>query len=428
VNPTAKPFVLRHAGFRNLWIGQIISQFGDVLYALVFLWMVLEVTGDEGAVGIVGAAQALPYVVLSAYAGTVVDRCDRRLLLILSDLVSAALVLGFVGVLLFDPKPSLWVICLVAFLLGSANVFAGPARSAAIPRLVPQTQLVEANALNSTTQNAMPLAGNVVSAVFLHTIFTVSAALAYVITFSFNAVSFLVSAVFMARLPKMVPKRESAPKSALHDAVEGVKFVVHHPVLGPAMLVSLAMNFFVAPFMPAYVVVAQEKFQGTPGLLAMLDTGFFSGMLIGSLLVFRVQIRRVGLAFSLWLSLASLTVMPMGYIGSPYGFWALNFLCGVMIPLASVPLNTLIQLETPDGLRGRVNSALAMVASMVLPVGMALSGLLIKRMGIEGIFLFMGAGLGISPLLALLFPGYRHAKLPSGSEAEQSEESLPTVG
>jgi hypothetical protein len=97
-----------------------------------------------------------------------------------------------------------------------------------------------------------------------------------------------------------------------------------------------------------------------------------------------------------------------------------------MIPLASVPLTTLIQLETPDGLRGRVNSALAMVASMVMPVGMALSGLLIKQMGIEGIFIFMGAGLGISPLLALFFPGYRQAMLPAGSEAGKSEESLPT--
>ncbi len=426
MNKSRKPSVFIHAGFRNLWIGQIISQFGDVLYALVFLWMVLAVTGDEGAVGIVGAAEALPYVLLSAYAGTIVDRYDRRVVLILSDLVSAALVFGFLGILLFDPKPSLWVICLFAFLLGSANVFAGPARSAAIPRLVPDEQLVEANALNSTTQNAMPLAGNAVSAVFLHAIFTFSAALAYIITFAFNAVSFLISAVFMARLPKMLPQREDTPKSALHDAIEGVKFVLHHPVLGPAMLVSLAMNFFIAPFMPAYVIVAQEKFKGTPGLLAMLETGFFLGMLVGSLLIFRVQIRRVGLAFSLWLSLASLTVIPMGYIESPYGFWALNFLCGIMIPLASVPLTTLIQLETPDGLRGRVNSALAMVASMVMPVGMALSGLLIKQMGIEGIFIFMGAGLGISPLLALFFPGYRQAMLPAGSEAGKSEESLPT--
>lgn len=428
MNRVEKISVLRHAGFRNLWIGQIISQFGDVLYALVFLWMVLEVTGDEGAVGIVGAATALPYVVLSAYAGTVVDRCDRRILLIFSDLVSATLVFGFIGVLLLDPKPSLWVICLFSFLLGCANVFAGPARGAAIPRLVPETQLVEANALNSTTQNAMPLAGNAVSAIFLHAIFTFSAALAYILTFAFNAVSFLLSAVFMARLPKMLPLREDTPKSALHDAVEGVKFVLHHPVLGPAMLVSLAMNFFVAPFMPAYVVVAQEKFKGTPGLLAMLETGFFLGMLIGSLLVFRVRIRKVGLAFSLWLSLASLTIIPMGYLESPYPFWALNFLCGIMIPLASVPLNTLIQLETPDGLRGRVNSALAMVASMVLPVGMAMSGLLIKRMGIEGIFIFMGVGLGISPLLALFFPGYRHATLPAGTAAVPSEESLPTGG
>ena len=418
--------LLKLAGFRNLWVGQLVSQFGDVLHLLVFLWMVLEITGSNVAVGTVGAFEALPYALLSAHAGVAADRYDRRRILILSDVFSAGLVFTFAGLIYFQPKPDLWIICTFAFLLGSVNVFAAPARSASIPRLVPPESLIDANVLNSSTQNAIPLIGNVLAAVTLKTIFSYSKLLAYVLTFAFNGVTFLVSAFFMWRLPEIKAEQDRSQKPSFwRETREGLSYIRHHPVLLPAMLAGFGLNFFIAPFMPVYVVIAQKKFNGTPFLLAMMETGFFIGMLIGSLLMFRFRVRRAGLAFSIYLALAAVTIVPMGYVNSPVLFWVLNVICGVFIPPASVPLATLIQAETPDNLRGRVNAVQSMVSTLIVPVGFALSGPLMERVGIPGTFWFMGLGLGICPLLALLSRPFAQSVLPEAAAAATSSEHTP---
>lgn len=418
--------LLKQAGFRNLWVGQLVSQFGDVLHRLVFLWMVLEVTGDNKTVGIVGAFEALPFALLSAPAGVAADRYDRRRILLWADIGSAGLILGFVGLLFALPKPALWIICTFAFALGSVGVFAAPARSAAIPRLVPPEMLNDANALNSATQNFMPLAGNALAAVTLKAIFATSSLFAYILTFTFNALTFIVSAVFMLRLPPIEPERDhSQAPSFWRETRESLAYIRQHPILRTALLASFGLNFFIAPFMPVYVVITQKRFHGTPALLALLETGFFVGMLLGSLLMFRFKVRRVGLAFSIYLALAAVTIVPMGYVMSPVAFWILNVVCGVFIPPASVPLSTLIQRETPDGLRGRVNAVQAMISTLIMPVGVAMSAPLMNWLGIGGTFWFMGLGLGICPLLALLSRPFAQSILPPSQEEASEAETQP---
>jgi MFS family permease len=160
--------------------------------------------------------------------------------------------------------------------------------------------------------------------------------------------------------------------------------------------------------------------------LALLETGFFLGMLIGSLFVMKTKIKRAGIAFSLFLVISAITIIPMGFVYSTFVFWLLNFFCGIFIPFASVPINTLIQVLTPDAFRGRVNSCLSMMSAAAMPLGMGLSGFLMDLMGIEGIFIYMGVGFGVSAIFPLIFRAYRHATLPEAA-AEQvlPEESKP---
>ena len=413
--------LLKLAGFRNLWIGQLISQFGDVLHRLIFLWMVLEITGSTAAVGIVGAFEALPFALLSVPAGVAADRYDRRRIMLMTDIVSAILVFAFAGLMLYNPKPALWIISLFAFLLGSVSVFAAPARNASIPRLVPPEMLVDANALNSATQNAMPLAGNALAAVTLKAIFSVNKLLSYLLTFAFNGMTFLLSAYFMWRLPSIQAEQDKEQKPSFwRETLESLRYIRHHPVLLPALAAGLGMNFFIAPFMPVFVVVTQKRFHGTPFLLALIETGFFLGMIVGSVLMFRFRVRRVGLAFSIYLALAAAAIVPMGYVHSPWAFWVLNVICGVFIPPASVPLSTLIQSETPDHLRGRVNAVQAMISTLIMPVGVALSAPLLLWLGIGGTFWFMGLGLGICPLLALLSRPFAASVLPEAAASESA--------
>lgn len=412
-----KSSILSFSGFRNLWVGQVISQFGDQMYGLVFLWLVLEVTNSPTAVGIVGAFSAAPYVFFSLYAGTLADRIDRRLLLLWSDILSAILIFLFAVILAFDPKPHLWTICAFGFALGSANVIAAPARAAIIPRLVPVDRLQDAMAMNSMSQGAMPLLGSLLSAAILTPLFKLSSLFAYLLTFGINGLTFLISALFMRALPRVVALREDGQKNMWQDTKDGIRYLFSHPILLPSVFVSIGISLCISPFMPAYVVVAQQQYNGSPGLLGLLETGFFAGIVIGSLLAMRFKTKRPGIAFAFWFAICALPIVPMGYIaylGTSYWvkigvFWLLNFISGIAMPLGQIPLQTLIQSQTEDAFRGRVNSALGMVIGIVWPLGTALSGYLISILGLPNLFVLMGIGLMFCGLSGLLFSSIRNA-------------------
>lgn len=423
--------VLSIRPFRNLWVGQLISQFGDVLYSLVFMWMVLEKTGDPKYVGYVMAFGAAPYVLFSLYAGTLADRLDRRMLLIVSDVLSAVLVIAFMFIILAVESPPLIVICAVAFLLGTSNVIAAPARAAITPRLVPESRLQEAIAFNSMSQGMMPFIGALLSGFGLALLQWIAKAFMYSLAFALNAVTFIISAFFMATLPEVVAERADEPKSPLRDAIEGIKFIFTHKALAIAILIAVGMNFFVAPFMPVYTYIAKEVFEGTPATLAFLEAGFFLGMVVGSILAMRLRTKRPGLAFALFLMLAGLTIIPMGFTSNFWLFMGLNFLCGVLIPPANIPMGTFIQLQTDDAYRGRVNSAMGTMAAMVMPIGMAMSGLLLSWLTLPGLFIFMGGGMAMCASVGFFSKSLRTSTLPStdqsGSEDPPALESSETA-
>ena len=159
--------ILEIRAFRRLWVGQAVSQFGDALYTLLFLFMVDKLTGKAAMVGYVGALEAAPFLLFGPYAGVLADRLDRRRIMLFADLVSALVLAGLCVVLLVYPKPHVGVIFAAAFLLSTVNAFFAPAKSAAIPALVPAERLMEANALSAATQHLMPLLGLGISGVGL---------------------------------------------------------------------------------------------------------------------------------------------------------------------------------------------------------------------------------------------------------------------
>lgn len=426
-----KPSILSFRGFRNLWVGQVISQFGDQMYGLVFLWLVLEVTKNPTTVGIVGACSASPYIFFSLYAGALADRIDRKLLLLWSDILSAILVFGFAGLIAFDQSPHIWTICAFAFALGTANVVAAPARSAIIPRLVPEDRLQDAMSMNSMSQGAMPLLGSLLTAAILTPLFKLSSLLAYLLTFGINGLTFVISALFMRALPTVIAERDDLAKNAWQDTKEGIRYLFAHPLLLPVAFVTFGIILCIAPFMPAYVVAAQQQYNGSPGLLGFLETGFFAGVVLGSLLAMRFKSKRPGVAFAVWFAICAVPIIPMGYVaylGTAYWvkiavFWLLNFACGIAMPLGQIPLQTLLQAQTEDAFRGRVNSAIGMINGIVWPLGTAISGYLISVLGLPNLFALMGVGLLLCALSGLLFPSMRNATLPIEEDLNASISS-----
>ncbi|MCX7800041.1 MAG: MFS transporter [Fimbriimonadales bacterium] len=446
--------VLAIPAFRRLWLGQAISQFGDAFYYLIFVFMVNQITGNPAMVGYVGALQAIPFLLLGPYAGVLADRLDRRLVMLGSDLASAALLLGLGVWLAFDPEPPVEVLMPTAFLLSVVATFFMPAKSAAIPALVPPSLLLQANSLSAATQNVMPLIGVGLSGGVLAAVYRLFPRAFFLTAVVVNALSFLASAWYIARLPKILPDRSKPAGGAWSEFAEGLRLVRSDRVLALVLAIGFLVNLAVAPFFVVYVTVNTEWFgvptspesgwtltglkaaltalpasaalagplartlaPGQYWVLAAFEGGFMLGMVLGSVLVGRLRIRRPGIAQVAGTAGCALTIVAMAFSPTFWGFWMWNFLAGIVLPLAWLPMNTYIQLILPDAFRGRVNSVFAMASFAAMPLGMSAAGVLVARFGAEAMFLMMGAAMILFVVPMLADRQFRGATMPEPAPA-----------
>lgn len=412
--------VLRHRHFKNLFIGQSISQLGDALYYVVFMFMVDKITNSAAMVGFVGAVEMLPFVLFSGYAGVIADRLDRKKILLYTDWICMGILIAF-GLLVFATgTPPVWSIFLTAGLLSTARAFFYPAKNAAIPNLVPAEDNLQANTLNAMTFNVMFTAGLALSAGVLASLYNLSPTLFFGITVMLNALSFGLSALYIMKLPAIVPERTDEERHPWSEFKDGLRYIRRRRVLTVMMFAGLFMSLAISPFFVSYVAANKQWFGGRPETLTLCEMAFFVGMIVGSAVLARLNFKKVGLGYVMGLGITGLCVALMA--GSPM-FWLFavwNLVCGLFIPFADIPYQSYIQVKVEDAFRGRVNSALTMLRNGMMPLGMGLAGWLIDAVGLVGMFLIMGLGMTTVALVALLDPTFRRSSL----EPEKTQETI----
>jgi len=410
------PSILEYRSFRDLWLGQSISQLGDAFYFVTFMFMAERITGKLWMVGVVGALEALPYLFFSPYAGIIADRIDRRKIMWVSDVVCGFALLIFGSVLAFNAAPPAWLLGTVAFLLSTIRCFFLPAKSAAIPNLIPQDKVMEANAFSMTTQSLMPLIGLAFSASLMAPLYAISPRWFFFACVVINGFSFFLSALYIGRLPEIKPDRKETEQPSIRkDFKLGLAYLSSRKDLAVWLTMLTVFRLFVSPFFVVHVAANKTWFGGKPSTLAWFEFAFFAGMIVMSPVMGKLKIHRPTIAFSFGLAAVGAFVAAMAI--SPY-FWPYviwNVLCGLAIPYADIPMNTFIQLSVPDEFRGRVNSVISMIGMGIMPVGMLLAGSMIAAIGLQVAFIIMGAGMFITSLFGLFNKAYRSAVMPETS-------------
>ena len=405
--------VLRIKAFRDLWLGQAISQVGDAFYYVVFMYMVERLTGSIAMVGAVGALETLPFLVFGPYAGILADRMDRRRIMLASDLISGIALILLAAYLLFDSTPPLWMLLATPFVLSSVRVFFMPAKSAAIPAVVPGELLHKANAFSMITQSFVPLIGLSLSASLLGVLFEFFPRWFFFTCVAVNALSFFGSALYVARLPRIDPDRKDIHE--VHpwtDFKEGVKFMRGRHDLLVLMALLTVFRFMVAPFFVVYIAANKLWFGGKPQPIAWFEFSFFVGMIIASFWVGSLKLTRPGICFSIGLAVVGVAVAMLGVWPIFWLFLFWNVIAGLAVPFGDIPINTYMQLSVPDAFRGRVNSVLQMISTGVMPISMGLAGIAVKEWGVVACFLIMGGGMMVSALLPLFDSVYRDMVMP----------------
>ena len=220
--------------FRLLYIGQTISQLGDWFNAVAIFALLLDLTSSATAVAWMMIVQFLPVAVIGPLAGVVVDRVDRRRLMIGTDIVRGALILAL---LLIHRADQVWIAYVVMAVIVGAQAFFEPARTATIPNVTSPAELLPANALSSATWSAMLALGASVGGL-------VTAIAGRNVAFAINAASFFASAFFIAQT-RYDSTPVAAPRPAgllaltgITDLVEGARYVRRRTHVAALMLVK----------------------------------------------------------------------------------------------------------------------------------------------------------------------------------------------
>jgi len=407
--------VLAIPDFRLLWLGQTISQIGDGLTSLALLIVINKLSGSTAALATMMIAIALPQLVFGLISGVFVDRWDRKKIMIVSDLIRSALVLGFV---LVRRPEDIWIFYMLGFLQAAIGTLFDPAKSASIPNIVDRSMLLAANSLSQTTRVITGVIGSILAGLMVGLMGTAWPA------FLLDGLSFFLSAVFISRMAdfsRIETQAADGIKHMLGQLWEGLRFLASRRLLVGVMVTFAvtmlglgALNVLIVPFLV-------NRLQISTAALGVADAAQVIGMVLGSSLVAALAIRLkdtqiiVGGVVGLGLS-----VTVFGAINSAWMALVVLFVVGLCLTPVQAAAATIFQANIPDDKRGRAGSALNTVITLASVVSMASAGLLGDALGVREVFFLCGGVAVFAGLLAAVLMRGSAGAVPMVMGTDQS--------
>ncbi|HEY0755315.1 MAG TPA: MFS transporter [Ktedonobacteraceae bacterium] len=384
--------VLGNRDYALLFWGQFISATGTQMQVVAVAWQVYLLTHSALALGLIGLMQALPRLLFSLVGGILADALDRRKVLLIVNMV----MMLFSAILALCTNfqiVNLIIIFVIILLSAAASSFEFPARLAIIPHLVSRKQMTDAISLDSMMVYLFAITGPTAGG-FALAWFGVAS------TYWVNVVSYLVviSALFVLRMPPIpAEKRAQAGFGALS---EGMRFLHAHPVILALLTLDFCATFFGAPRALLPVYARDIMHIGPHGLGLLLAAGGMGAVVLMPFQGLITRIKRQGLGVALAVIVWGLCIVAFGFFSNPLWLGVL-FLAGTgAADMVSVILQGIVvQTTTPDELRGRISSVMAMFAIGGPMLGSFESGL------VASLFtpMFSIVSGGVACILATLF-------------------------
>lgn len=384
--------VLRNPRFLKLWVGQGVSFVGDAISMVALVILVVQITGSAPAVGGLLIARLLP-TLASPLAGVLADRFDRRMILVGSDLVRAAIIVGVVF------TRDLAMLYALIFLMGLARTLFNPTIRAAFPSVVGEGDLTRANALISATFSVSIAVGPALGGLLVATVGLEAA-------FLLDAATYVISAVFLFLIPLPAPRTEEGTGGFVRELGAGLGYLsrarIPLAIVVGAFLTILTINLTV----PAEVFLAKETFDAGNAGYGLLASLWGGGMILGSALI-AILGDRVNLLLFYFLGIFGAALALAGAGLSPTFTLALAALlvAGTANGLDNVTTDTILQNRVPDALLGRVFAVRFLTYSAGEVLAYSAGGLAVAALGPRYTYLAAGAATAAAGLLILLFIG-----------------------
>jgi MFS family permease len=388
---------LRYRNYRLFWFGQLVSVTGTFMQGTAQQWLVLSLSSNAIALGIVGTLQFGPMLV--PFGGAIADRWPRRSVLMCTQAIAGTLAL-VLYLLTATGMVQLWHVFVLALLLGLNNAVDMPTRQAFVSEMVPRERLLNAVSLNSAQFNASRIVGPGLAGLLI-------ALFGTPLLFLLNAVSFLavIVGLRLMRTSELMPVTRAAVTQGmarLRAMGDGARFVLTTPKLRTTFLIIAVCGMFGFNFNVLLPLEAKGVLHAGPRVFGLLSSALGAGALIGALLLAKrggmpTNRRLVTMAAAFGLLEASVAIAASVQL-----VLVLMALTGFFMSTFSASANTRVQLSSPSELHGRIMSVYTMVFIGTTPIGNLLVSAVAGSWGVPVSFAISG----IPCLLAALAAGW----------------------
>jgi MFS family permease len=384
---------LSYRNFRYFFFGQGISLIGTWMQSVALGWLVLELTNSPFAVGLNQALRSFGVLLFTLYAGVIVDRVDKRRLIVWTQILQMLEALALAA-LVWTKTVTTWQVMALAVLFGIVNAFDIPARQAFIAELVGREDLMNAIALNSSMFNAARIVGPAVAGVLI-------GAAGIGMCFFLNGVSYLavIAGLVAIRLPAAT--RHPSPPSAWEGLREALGFVLRDARMAALVMLVAVFSVLGFPFLVLMPVVARDVLHTDARGYGVLMAGVGVGAMLGALGL-ALAGRRVRKGVVLLDGGAAFGILLMLFAAArSFGVaLALLALAGCAMIITTALANTMLQTLVPDELRGRVMALYAFVFVGMAPLGAFQAGLIAEHTGAPVAIAVGGAGCLVAAAIA----------------------------
>jgi MFS family permease len=405
------PPLLRQPEFLKLWAAQSISQIGDqVTYLALPLVAVLTLDASAAQMGLLTAAELMPHLLFSLFAGVWIERrSNRRKLMIAADIARAGLLASVPLAAAFDVLtfPQLYA---VGFVAGSFAVLFDISWATLFPAVVPRRDFVDANSKLSLSRSVSFVTGPAIAGFLVQ-------ALTAPVTLLVDAFSFLGSALFLGRIRTEEPPPERDGNGVLGSLRDGMRFVLRDDLIRADLGCAATVNLFNFVFHAIFILYATKQLGVAPGTLGIaLGVGAVGGIL-GALVAPRLE-RAIGIGPSVVVGSvlfpAPLILVPIATgseltLGLMLG--AAEFFSAVGVMIFDVSAASMLFMRTPDRIRARTAGTFRFVNYGIRPIGALLGGALGTAIGLQATLWIgvLGALLGVVWLVFSPIPRLREA-------------------
>jgi DHA3 family macrolide efflux protein-like MFS transporter len=415
------------APFFTIWVGQALSLVGSQVGGFALVWWLAQETGSATILATATLVAMLPGIVLGPFAGALVDRWNRRTVLIVAD-TAIALLSAWLAFLFWADAMQVWHVYAIMFARALGGAFHWPAMQASTSLMVPQEHLPRVAGMNQTLHGVLnilspPLGAFLMSVLPLYGIMALDVATA----------AFAIVPLFFVHIPQ--PPRSEAPAaeredkpSLWQDVREGFAYIWHWPGVFMIMIMATVINFLINPGMSLLPLLVTGHFRGEALQLGWMNSAWGVGVVLG------------GLTLSVWggfhrrilTSLTGLIGMGVGFavlgLAPEAAFWlalgAMLF-AGFMNPITNGPFMAIFQSAVAPDMQGRVFTVIGSMTAAASPLGLALAGPVADVLGIQAWFIVGGVSCILMGVGCFFVPTIMH--LEDQAEAQTEAEPQPTL-